>query len=294
MQYARAMTDLEKPGPLQPSLLALFAHPDDEAFSSGGTLAHYAGQGVRVHLICTTRGEVGKITDPELGEVTDVGAFREQELRRACEALGIEAPTFLDYHDSGRLERLQKDDPLASINADPLKMEAQILEVLKDVKPQVMLTFDPHGGYGHPDHLVIHRAALGAFFQAGRLEHVPQRLFYTARTFEDMDKMAARAGENPANGNRGPFNGLDPRVYGVSSDTLAVLLDVSHTMEQKKAAVFAHRSQIGPNSAFANMQPERMNDFFGSEGFALGGSRGPILNYPLRGFFDGLGFDGLE
>ena len=109
----------------QPSLLALFAHPDDEAFSSGGTLAHYARLGVQVHLICTTRGEVGKITDPELGEVLDVGAFREQELRRACEALGIEAPTFLNYHDSGRLERLKKDDPLASINADPLEMRGE-------------------------------------------------------------------------------------------------------------------------------------------------------------------------
>ncbi|MCL6567493.1 MAG: PIG-L family deacetylase, partial [Meiothermus silvanus] len=83
------------------SLLAVFAHPDDEAFSSGGTLAHYAALGARVVVACATRGEAGQIKDPALQGVSDLGKVREEELARACAALGLEPPVFLGFHDSG-------------------------------------------------------------------------------------------------------------------------------------------------------------------------------------------------
>ena len=271
---------------MKPSLLAVFAHPDDEAFSSGGTLAHYAKQGVNVTLISSTRGEAGKVTDPILGEVSDVGALRELELQNACKALGINPPIFLDYRDSGRLERLRKDDPLASINADPLEMEQKVKDVIEKVQPQVMLTFDPHGGYGHPDHIVIHRAALAAFFSSGHLPGAPQRLFYTAFPIEIARMMF--------DSNASPTPGLSPELYGVSEDTIAFSHDVALYLEQKTAALKAHASQVGPTSRMGQMpeaQRAEMQKRMGFENFSLGGTRGAIQNYPLRGFFDGLGLD---
>ncbi|MBB6098524.1 N-acetyl-1-D-myo-inositol-2-amino-2-deoxy-alpha-D-glucopyranoside deacetylase [Deinobacterium chartae] len=278
----------------QPSLLAIFAHPDDEAFSSGGTLARYASRGVRVTLISTTRGEAGKISDPAMGSVENIGALREAELRDACRHLGIDEPVFLGYRDSGRGERLRKDDPLASINADPIEMEARILEVIERVRPQVMLTFDPHGGYGHPDHLVAHRAALGAFQRAGTLgAGVPQRLFYTAQSLERMRAMMNRP--VPEGANPGVFAGLDPEIYAVSESTLAVVADVSDFVDRKLAALRAHRSQTGPLSGIGTLSPDQLREVMRFECFSLGGLRGPVQRWPLRGFFDGLEtFESLE
>ena len=271
---------------VKPSLLAVFAHPDDEAFSSGGTLAHYAKLGVNVTLISSTRGEAGKVTDPNLGEVSDVGALRELELQNACKALGINPPIFLGYRDSGRLERLRKDDPLASINADPLEVEQKIKDVIAQVQPQVMLTFDPHGGYGHPDHIVIHRAALAAFFSSGHLPGAPKRLFYTAFPIEIARMMF--------NSSATPTPGLSPELYGVSEDTIAFSHDVAPYLEQKTAALTAHASQVGPTSRMGQMpeaQRLEMQKRMSFENFSLAGTRGAIQNYPLRGFFDGLGLD---
>jgi N-acetyl-1-D-myo-inositol-2-amino-2-deoxy-alpha-D-glucopyranoside deacetylase len=274
----------------RPVLLAVFAHPDDEAFSSGGTLAHYAQHHVDVHLLCSTRGEAGKITDPALGEVGDVGKLREQELRDACAALGIHAPTFMGYHDSGRLERLRRDDSKASINADPLEIEAKVRTRIHEVQPDVLLTFDPHGGYGHPDHLVIHRATLEAFYSSGHLAPNLRRLYFTA-----FPTAMARL---IFGGNASPTPGLDPELYGVSDETIAVRMNIGPYRARKLAAINAHRSQTGVNSRMSQLPPEErermLERMFDVEHFALGATRTVIERYPLRGFFDGLGFEGLE
>ncbi|ADV67671.1 PIG-L deacetylase family protein [Deinococcus maricopensis] len=270
----------------QATIMAVFAHPDDEAFSVGGTLAHYAKRGVKVVLVCATRGEAGKITDPSL-TIEDLGRHREEELRRACDALGIPAPTFLDYHDSGRYERTRYDDPVALMNVNPLDVEVKLRALIEQHRPQVLLTFDPHGGYGHVDHLQMHRAATAAFFSTGHLNPGPQRLFFTALTTEAAEGLS-RMGQN-----------LDPLVYGVSHDTVACVMPVGAYREQKIAALAAHGSQMGPNSVMGRMSAEereamqaRMLD---REGFSLGGTRLPVQQYPLRGLFDGIpGFETLD
>ena len=269
---------------MKPSLLAVFAHPDDEAFSSGGMLTHYAKLGVRVELLCATRGEAGKITNPNM-TVTDLGQQRELELRKACKIMGISEPRFMDYHDSGRLERLRQDDPLATINIDYLEMEQKIIETIKMTKPQVILTFDPHGGYNHPDHLSVYRAASAAFFSSGYLPDAPKRLFFTAFPLETMREWI----KQPS----GPMTpGMTPEVFGVSADTIAVTFDGSAYTEQKLAAINAHGTQTGENSRMGQLPPEQkaaMLERIQTETFALGGTRGAIANYPLKGFFDGLG-----
>jgi N-acetyl-1-D-myo-inositol-2-amino-2-deoxy-alpha-D-glucopyranoside deacetylase len=264
-----------------PTLMAVFAHPDDEAFSVGGTLAHYAEKGVKVVLVCATRGEAGKITDPTM-TVTDLGQQRESELLAACEALGIPAPIFLDFHDSGRAERVRFDDPLALMNVDVFDLEAKIRPLIEEHQPQVIVTFDPHGGYGHIDHLQVHRATTAAFYSTGHLPHPPQRLYYTALTHQAAEGMS-RFGMN-----------LDPLLYGVSDKSVVVRMDVAHYAGRKKAALAAHGTQMGPESRMGQMTAEdrQMMEqrLLGGESFSLGGSRASVPRYPLGGLFDGVDY----
>ena len=271
----------------QATLLAVFAHPDDEAFSVGGTLTHYARKGVRVVLACATRGEAGKITVPGM-TVDDLGQQREQELRDACRALEIGEPVFLDYHDSGRFERTRTDDPLALMNVDPLKVDVKIRGLIEEVRPQVVVTFDPHGAYGHIDHLQIHRATSAAFFSTGHLPGGgPQRLYFTALPHAAAEGLS-RMGQD-----------LDPLVYGVSEGTVAVRMRVSAYAENKKAALMAHGTQTGEQSLLGRMSAEEREELerrmLGTESFSIGGTRTGLPAFPLRGLFDGLpGLEGLD
>ena len=259
--------------------MAIYAHPDDEAFGSGGTLARYAAAGNRVQLVCATRGEAGKVTDPELGEVDSVGRLREQELRQACTALGIEAPVFLEYRDSGRQERTRHDDPKALMNVDELELALALLPQLERFQPEVVLTFDPHGIYGHVDHLKIHRAATAAFWSAGKVQpELPRRPFYNAMSSRRMRRMQAAR-------DRSPFQDLDPDVYGLRDEDFAAVIDVRPWLEHKQAAIRAHRSQIGPNSSLVSVQDgpaaDLWREMFQRETFILGGLRGSFPAGPV-------------
>lgn len=145
------------------TLLSVLAHPDDESFGMGGTLAWYAQRGVDVHLICATRGELGEI-DPAYKEIIKSAAcLRTQELRCAAEVLGINQVHFLNYRDSGMPGADGNHHPNA-LAAQPIEEVAQkIAHIMRKIKPDVVLTFDPIGGYRHPDHIAIHTATVSAF-----------------------------------------------------------------------------------------------------------------------------------
>ncbi len=148
-------------------LLAVLAHPDDESFGMGGTLAKYADDGTSVHLICATRGEAGEV-DPEflVGQLS-IANLREMELRCAVEKLGLREVHILDYRDSGMSGSADNKNPEALINAPLDQVAKEIAEYIRRIKPQVILTFDPIGGYRHPDHIFIHQATTKAFYLAG-------------------------------------------------------------------------------------------------------------------------------
>ncbi|CAM4405381.1 PIG-L deacetylase family protein [Deinococcus marmoris] len=262
------------------SLLAVFAHPDDEALRCGGALALYAARGAQVHLICLTRGEAGRNTDPTLGNV-DLPTQREKELKDACLALGIHPPIFLGYHDSGRGDRLRRDDPLATINADLTAMERQILEVIEATHPQIMLTFDPHGMYGHPDHLITHRVATAAYASSGFRQVRVQRLFYTVQSREEMLRL--QSGRS-----LGVLEGLEPETYAVCDCTIAARIDIRAYAAQKRAALFSHRTQTGPLSTLGTLSDEQFGPLMESETFSLGGIRSSVPEYPMHDLFAGL------
>lgn len=166
-------------------LLSVLAHPDDESFGMGGTLAKYARQGVDVHLICATRGEAGEVDPEYLESFSSIAELREQELRCAVEQLGINSVYLLPYRDSGMTGSKDNENPLALMNAPLEQVAGEIAEYIRKIKPQVVLTFDPIGGYRHPDHIFIHQAATRAFslaadadFESDSQAFQSTRLFY--------------------------------------------------------------------------------------------------------------------
>lgn len=145
------------------TILAVLAHPDDESFGMGGTLALYAQGGVAVHLVCGTRGEAGEVDEKFMHGFRSIAERREAELRCAAKKLGLVGVDFLEYRDSGMPGSPDNQHPQALIAAPPEEVSAKITYYIRKYKPQVVLTFDPIGGYKHPDHIRIHNATVRAF-----------------------------------------------------------------------------------------------------------------------------------
>jgi LmbE family N-acetylglucosaminyl deacetylase len=171
----------------EPALLAVLAHPDDETFGTGGTLAYYARRGVKVYLVCATRGEAGEVDEEYLRGFQSIGERREHELRCAAEHLGLAGVFFLNYRDSGMPGAADNSHPRA-LAAQPVeKVAGEVAHYIRKLHPQVVITFDPIGGYRHPDHIAIHKAATTAFHLAGDRSfsdpeglppYQPARLYY--------------------------------------------------------------------------------------------------------------------
>jgi N-acetyl-1-D-myo-inositol-2-amino-2-deoxy-alpha-D-glucopyranoside deacetylase len=235
-------------------LLAVLAHPDDESFGMGGTLALYASRGMEVHLICATRGEVGEV-NPELLEGFDsIASLRESELRCAAGILGLAGVHFLGYRDSGMPGSPDNNHPQA-LAAQPLEdVAGKVVAYIRDLKPQIVLTFDPIGGYRHPDHIAIHQATVLAFEQAGNPNfaindlpvHNPQRLYFHKMP-NGLLKFAVKLL---------PLVGKDPHKFGSNGDIDLVpiaetnfpthaRIDIRKVLDKKEKAGACHASQGG-------------------------------------------------
>jgi LmbE family N-acetylglucosaminyl deacetylase len=237
------------------TLLAVLAHPDDETFGMGGTLAVYARRDVDVHLICATRGEVGEI-DPEFKEtIKSPACLRTQELRCAADVLGISQVHFMNYRDSGMPGSEANKHPKALV-AQPLEQISQeVAHLIRKIKPDVVVTFDPIGGYRHPDHIAIHKATVQAFDLAndaafqdpdGLPPFQPEKLYFHTinRTFLKIIVWVLR------------LIGQDPHHFGRNKDIDLVPLtevdfpvhakiDYRSVNEIREEATLCHASQGG-------------------------------------------------
>jgi N-acetyl-1-D-myo-inositol-2-amino-2-deoxy-alpha-D-glucopyranoside deacetylase len=262
------------------SLMAVFAHPDDESFGIGGTLARYgADPGVRVVLVCATRGEAGEISNPELASSERLGEVREQELRCACRTLGVEDLFFLDYRDSGMAGTAENEDPRALAQADFDEAVGKIVAHIRREQPDVVVTFDENGGYGHPDHIAIHHLTKAAFaaaadpaqyeeqIEAGLDPHQASKLYYTAiprRFFRSaVEKMNELGIEVPER----YLDRLDN--FGLPDEACTTDVYVQDFWSTKQAAVACHATQLNPDSIFATLPPEVMRELQGWECFQL-------------------------
>jgi LmbE family N-acetylglucosaminyl deacetylase len=268
------------PGNCPLTLMAVFAHPDDESFGSGGTLARYgADPDVRVVLVCATRGEAGEISDPQLATPERLGEAREQELRCACRILGIDALYFLDYRDSGMAGTPENQDPRALAMADPDEVVGKIAAHIRRERPDVVVTFDETGGYGHPDHVAVHyhtkvaiAAAADPARYAGQIEaglepHQARKLYYTAiprRFFRALvEKMRELGMEIPERYLQRQDN------FGLSDEACTTDINVHDFWDLKRAAVQCHATQLQPDNFFALLPPDLMRQLQAWECFQL-------------------------
>ncbi len=251
------------------SLLVAVAHPDDETFGMGGTMALFVERGWRVTIVCATRGEAGEISDPSLATPETLGKVREQELRDACRVLGVDDVRFLDYRDSGMAGTPENDDARALCNADPARVTADFAAIQRDVRPAIVLTWDPSGGYGHPDHLAVHRFATAAFEQVAAaskttIGSAAPALYYTALPIHLFQEMAIELQKQGIE-----FGSETMREQAEKLPRLPVTteIDVSAYENRKTASFKEHRTQTPPDSFFEKLSPELRRRFSATEYF---------------------------
>jgi N-acetyl-1-D-myo-inositol-2-amino-2-deoxy-alpha-D-glucopyranoside deacetylase len=273
-------------------LLLVHAHPDDETIGTGATMARYAAEGVRVTLVTCTLGEEGEVLEPGLEHLAAdredrLGEHRIGELAEAMRCLGVRDHRFLGgpgrWRDSGMMGLATNDRPSCFWQADLDEATAELVRVVRDVCPQVVVTYDENGGYGHPDHIQTHRVAVRAFDAAADPTYrpdlgapcQPSKLYYTA-----VPKSFLQASiEQLREAGHADFFGVesvDELPFGVPDDVVTTEVDARDFLDVKMAAMGAHRTQIavdGPFFALSNNIGQRA---FGLEHFVLvRGPRGP-------------------
>jgi LmbE family N-acetylglucosaminyl deacetylase len=255
-------------------LLAIFAHPDDEGVVAG-TMARYARNNTEVMLICATKGEEGQISDPALSTSETLGAVREAELRAACETIGVHQLHFLGYRDSGMKDTPanQKSDNL--IQADEQAAIGRLVALIRKLQPDVVITFEPVGWYGHPDHVAVHRLATAAYDCAGEGDAYPaagpawqpKRLFYAVLPISRFQTLNDYAKANDL-----PIREWDPQLVEqlqTIEGQVTHMLDVADMFETKTAAMSQHRTQFGEDHPFRRLPEEITRQMWGKESFIL-------------------------
>lgn len=239
-------------------LLLIYAHPDDESFGNAGTIARYASEGADVHYATATRGECGDVAPALLADYADIGALRTAELSRAATTLDLASFHFLGYRDSGMPGSPNNAHPQSTVSAAVDDVAAKIAVLIRVLQPQVVVTFSPYGGYGHPDHIAVHWAALAAFHAAGDAtvfgQHLdaglfpwqPRKLYYS--TFSTRLLKLALTGMR--------MLGKDPTKFGENGDVdftrivaeatpVTTRVNCGAFLAQKDQAWQAHQSQLG-------------------------------------------------
>lgn len=242
----------------QKKILAILAHPDDETLGVGGALAFYADRGVETHLICATRGQRGWFgADEDNPGEEALGKIREQELKEATKVLNIKTVKILDYMD-GELD-----------NADPAQIIPEIASHIQEIQPDVVLTFDPYGVYGHPDHIAISQFATAAIVQAAMgvpdSLHAPYRvetLYYYVMTQEEGDSYQAAFGELVMH-----IDGVERRTIPWPDWSISVRMDTTAYVPQIWEAVRCHRSQLPGYNRLMELPDEQQRAIFGLQTF---------------------------
>ncbi len=229
-----------------PRLLLVHAHPDDESLWTGGTIARYAARGVQVTVVTCTLGEQGEIIPPNLAELAagaadQLGGYRIGELRSACAALRVTDHRFLGamgrWRDSGMAGDAANEHPRAFLRGSADEQTAALRTVIAEVRPQVVVSYDANGGYGHPDHIRAHEITMAA---AGDSPDV-HRIFHTVRS-----RRATEAGLATLAGVPGvPFERPSPgELATVDDDAITTVVDISEHLPAKLRALRAHATQI--------------------------------------------------
>lgn len=249
------------------TLMAVHAHPDDEASSTGGVLAKYSDEGITTVVVTCTNGEFGDgpsgIKPGDDGHDTaDVAQTRLAELRESCKYLGVTELETLGYHDSGMPDWEYQHNPEAFCNVPLETVARRISSLIERYRPDVVVTYDPDGAYQHPDHVHASRAAIGAV----ELTALPAKLYLaTMRRSQWLEVMQAlrEAGQDVPDWE---ISEEDARNMREAEERITTTVDITSVLDRKRAALLAHASQI-TDSWFTKIPPEVAASIFGKESF---------------------------
>jgi N-acetyl-1-D-myo-inositol-2-amino-2-deoxy-alpha-D-glucopyranoside deacetylase len=266
-------------------LLLVHAHPDDETINNGATMAKYVDAGVHVTLVTCTLGEEGEVlVDEHAHRAADredtLGEHRAIELANAMAALGVVDYRLLGhpgkYRDSGMMGTADNDDPACFWRADLLAAATDLVAVIREVRPQVLVTYDDFGGYGHPDHIQAHRAATYAAALAAAPSFKPElgeaweiaKVYWTA-----FPKSVMRAGIQALKdlGEESEFTAMDPDElpFGCDDELVTTAVDAAAWLDRKMAAMAAHETQISLEDGFFALSNKVGSQAFGHEYYRL-------------------------
>jgi mycothiol conjugate amidase Mca len=262
------------------SLMAVHAHPDDEAFGSAATLARYSAEGAVTCLVVSTRGEVGEIHDPDLDEAEArprLGQIREVELRRATAILGVTNVDFLGYEDSGMIGTPENDNPRCFHQASLEEATGRLVGLMRRYRPQVVLTYGEDGGYNHPDHVRTHLVASAAFQDAGSARRFPKagppwqpsKLYGIALARESINGLWK---EMRARGLPWPFGGAEPDQppnWGTPRERITTRIDVAEQVARSRESLRQHRTQFDPDGPWMQLPDDVARACLGVEHFIL-------------------------
>ncbi len=267
------------PGDLtQLRVLASFAHPDDEGFGSGGTLAMLVARGAQVTLVCATNGDVGEISDPTLATHETLAQVRQEELRDAMRVTGVADIRFLNYRDSGMAGTEENEHPESLNQAEAATVIAQLNDIIKETRPNIVITHDPTGGYGHPDHRAVCLHTTEAFklvadekghsrqSTQGRDDESSFLLYYVCfprSNFQRMWRQMLELDITP------PFASQDVDLVGTPDEEVTTTLDLGSYVDIKIASLNCHRTQIDPNGPFSQLPEEMTREIMSKEYYTL-------------------------
>jgi N-acetyl-1-D-myo-inositol-2-amino-2-deoxy-alpha-D-glucopyranoside deacetylase len=263
-------TQLSSASPAGLVLLAIVPHPDDEAYSMGGTLALAARQGAAVYVLCATRGEGGQTSDPALTTSEQVAGVRVEEMAASCRVLGVRPPLFLDY----------RDGELAGVNMT--EAVGEIVQAIRAVRPHVVITLGEDGVYGHPDHIALHKLVMPAYRSAGGGSRfpedrfgspwAPERLLWTAYPrglFRPQWEHMLQSEHAEA------MRLINPDRLGVDPAEFAVAVDISGVAQTKLEAIRRHRTQLSDGDPIGLFPAGIVRMLLGIEYFQFGGGLPP-------------------
>ena len=239
-------------------MVSFHAHPDDECIACGGVMRAAADAGHRVVLVVATRGEHGEIVPGVLDEGETLRDRRVRETHDAAAVLGVARVEFLGYVDSGMVDTDTNGLPGSFWSADVEEAAGRLAAILREEDAEVLTVYDAHGGYGHPDHIQVHRVG----HRAAELAGTP-RVYEATQNRDEFVRMMAMAREM---GEDVPVD-LDPNGFGTPDAELTTRVDVTPWLAAKRAAMRVHRSQIAEDSFFLTLPDDRFALAFGTEWF---------------------------
>ena len=234
------------------TVLAIFAHPDDESLACGGTLARLSDAGARVVLLCASHGRKGAVSDPALVPDGDLGRVRAQELRQAAKVLGVAEVVILDHPDG---DLRWADAPL---------FDTEIMSAIRDHRADAVITFDDDGLYWHIDHIGIHERTWDAVEALG--PDAPSLYFVTMPKGVMRQVVDAATHMGWTQPGAGPW-AIGPDAFGLLAKPPTVVVDVRDWVPRKVAALLCHRTQMGTDSPFARLDPTDARRWLGAEQF---------------------------